>query len=65
MGDNAIIDLYFKRSKQAIVETDTKCGGYYYSIAYGNFASGVKSLYTISKEKSLLTSEHKFVVMRL
>ena len=34
MEDNAIIDLYFKRSEQAIVETDTKYGGYCYSIAY-------------------------------
>ena len=34
MEDNAIIDLYFKRSEQAIVETDRKFGGYCYSIAY-------------------------------
>ncbi len=34
MEDNAIIDLYFQRSEQAIVETDTKYGGYCYSIAY-------------------------------
>ena len=34
MEDTAIIDLYFKRSEQAIVETDTKYGGYCYSIAY-------------------------------
>ena len=34
MEDNTIIDLYFKRSEQAIVETDTKYGGYCYSIAY-------------------------------
>ena len=34
MEDNAIIDLYFKRSEQAIVETDAKYGGYCYSIAY-------------------------------
>ena len=30
----AIIDLYFERSEQAIVETDSKYGGYCYSIAY-------------------------------
>ena len=34
MDDNAIIDLYFKRSEQAITETDTKYGRYCYSIAY-------------------------------
>ena len=34
LEDNAIIDLYFKRSEQAIVETDAKYGGYCYSIAY-------------------------------
>lgn len=34
MEDNAIIDLYFKRSEQAITETDTKYGSYCYSIAY-------------------------------
>ena len=34
MEDNAIIDLYFRRSEQAIVETDMKYGGYCYSIAY-------------------------------
>ena len=34
MEDIAIIDLYFERSEQAIVETDSKYGGYCYSIAY-------------------------------
>lgn len=34
MEDNQIIDLYFARSEQAIQETDTKYGGYCYSIAY-------------------------------
>lgn len=34
MEDTAIIELYLKRSEQAIVETDTKYGGYCYSIAY-------------------------------
>ena len=34
MGDNQIIKLYFDRSEQAIKETDTKYGGYCYSIAY-------------------------------
>ena len=34
MEDNAIIDLYWKRSEQAIAETDRKYGGYCYSIAY-------------------------------
>ena len=34
MEDNQIIKLYFERSEQAIQETDTKYGGYCYSIAY-------------------------------
>jgi len=34
MEDSQIIKLYFDRSEQAIQETDTKYGGYCYSIAY-------------------------------
>lgn len=34
MEDTQIINLYFARSEQAIKETDTKYGGYCYSIAY-------------------------------
>jgi len=34
MEDSQIIRLYFARSEQAIQETDTKYGGYCYSIAY-------------------------------
>lgn len=34
MEDNTIIDLYWKRSENAISETATKYGGYCYSIAY-------------------------------
>ncbi len=34
MEDSQIINLYFARSEQAIQETDTKYGGYCYSIAY-------------------------------
>ena len=34
MEDAQIVELYFARSEQAIVETDTKDGGYCYSIAY-------------------------------
>ena len=34
MEDQGIIDLFFKRSEQAIEETDKKYGGYCYSIAY-------------------------------
>ena len=33
MDDNAILDLYFARSEQAISETDRKYGRYCYSIA--------------------------------
>ena len=42
MEDIAIIDLYFDRSEQAIVETDSKYGGYCYSIS--DFVSA-RSLY--------------------
>lgn len=34
MEDQKIIDLYWQRSEQAIQETDSKYGGYCYSIAY-------------------------------
>lgn len=34
MEDQRILDLYFQRSEQAIVETDRKYGGYCYSVAY-------------------------------
>lgn len=34
MEDQKIIDLYFQRSEQAILETDRKYGGYCYAIAY-------------------------------
>lgn len=34
MDDNGIIDLYWKRSEQAISETAVKYGGYCYRIAY-------------------------------
>ena len=34
MEDTQIINLYFARNEQAIQETDTKYGGYCYSIAY-------------------------------
>ena len=34
MDDNQIVDLYFARSENAILETDSKYGSYCYSIAY-------------------------------
>lgn len=34
MEDKQIVELYFRRSEQAIAETDTKYGPYCYSIAY-------------------------------
>ena len=46
MEDNQIIKLYFERSEQAIQETDTKYGGYCYSIAY--------NILTNQKEASVL-----------
>ena len=34
MDDKSIIDLYFRRSEEAILQTDKKYGRYCYSIAY-------------------------------
>ena len=39
MEDQGIVALFFERSKQAIVETDKKYGGYCYSIAYNILSS--------------------------
>ena len=48
MEDQAIIDLYLKRSEQAIVETDTKYGKYCYSIAYNILSNREDSEETVS-----------------
>ena len=48
MEDHAILDLYFKRSEQAIVETDRKFGGYCYSIAYNILSNREDSEESIS-----------------
>lgn len=48
MEDQVIIDLYFERSEQAIVETDTKYGGYCYSIAYNILANREDSEESVS-----------------
>ena len=34
MDDKNIVDLFWQRSEKAIVETDSKYGGYCFSIAY-------------------------------
>ena len=39
MDDKNIVDLYWQRSEKAIVETDTKYGGYCFSIAYNVLAN--------------------------
>ena len=39
MEDQGIVELFFDRSEQAIVETDKKYGGYCYTIAYHILAS--------------------------
>ncbi len=39
MEDQGIVELFFDRSEQAIVETDKKYGGYCYTIAYNILAS--------------------------
>lgn len=48
MDDNGIIELYFSRSEQAITETDTKYGGYCYSIAYNILANQEDSEESVS-----------------
>lgn len=39
MDDQRIVELYWRRSEQAISETDTKYGGYCYHIAYNILAN--------------------------
>lgn len=39
MDDKNIVQLYWIRSEQAIVETDKKYGAYCYSIAYNALAN--------------------------
>lgn len=48
MEDSQILDLYFRRSEQAIAETDTKYGGYCYKIAYGILANREDSEESVS-----------------
>lgn len=48
MEDQKILDLYFQRSEQAIVETDAKYGGYCYSIAYNILANKEDSEESVS-----------------
>ena len=43
MEDNAIIELYWKRSENAISETAAKYGGYCYTIAYNILANNEDS----------------------
>lgn len=48
MDDGSIVKLYFARSEQAIQETDTKYGGYCYSIAYNILANPEDSEESVS-----------------
>jgi len=48
LEDTGILDLYFRRSEQAIVETDAKYGGYCYSIAYNILSSREDAQETVS-----------------
>ena len=48
MEDQGIVDLFFDRSEQAIVETDKKYGGYCYTIAYNILASREDSEESVS-----------------
>ena len=48
MDDSKIIDLYWQRSEQAIVETEQKYGKYCYRIAYNILASKEDSEETVS-----------------
>lgn len=48
MDDISIVKLYFARSEQAIQETDSKYGGYCYSIAYHILANPEDSEESVS-----------------
>lgn len=48
MEDTQILDLYFRRSEQAIQEADAKYGGYCYKIAYGILANREDSEESVS-----------------
>ena len=48
MEDQGIVELFFDRSEQAIVETDKKYGGYCYTIAYNILASREDSEESVS-----------------
>lgn len=48
MEDQGILELFFDRSEQAIVETDKKYGGYCYAIAYNILASREDSEESVS-----------------
>ena len=48
MEDKAILDLYFARDEQAIMETDRKYGGYCYSVANRILSSPEDSEETVS-----------------
>ena len=48
MEDQEIIALFFRRSEQAIAETDRKYGGYCYSIAYNILSSREDSEESVS-----------------
>ena len=39
MEDQEIVELYFRRDEQAIVQTDRKYGPYCYSVAYNVFVN--------------------------
>ena len=70
MNDDQIIQLYFDRSEQAIKETDTKYGGYCYSIAYNiltnpedaeESVSGTESAEEAAIRKEILASLNRFL----
>ena len=48
MEDQGIVELFFDRSEQAIVETDKKYGGYCYAIAYNILSSREDSEESVS-----------------
>ena len=53
MEDQGIIALFFKRSEQAIEETDKKYGGYCYSIAYNILSNREDSEESVSDTYAL------------
>lgn len=61
MDDGSIVEPYFVRSEQAIKETDTKYGGYCFSIAYNILANSATPFAAVN----IVTAILAFSISRL